>query len=95
MICDETSGYCPAKAKNRRCNDDSDGGLEVRDDGTHGETEDELREEYHARDDAHVGADAAGDGIRLITLVLVSLVEIVVVLREKYSGRFQPFALCS
>ncbi len=81
MVGDEDGGDGAAEAEHGRGHHDGHGGAGGRDDGPHGEGEDELGQEDHGGDYADVGADAADlDLLLLLAVAPTSWCRAVVVL---------------
>jgi len=81
VVGDEGGRDGAAEAQDGRGHDDGHGGAHFGHDGAHGQGQDELGQENHGRDDAHVGADATnlvflGAAARNVLVVLIVVIEI-------------------
>lgn len=89
VVSDEGRGDCAAEAEHGGGHDDDDRRADRRDQRAHGQREHELSQEDHARDDAHVRADAPS---RLAVLhralnILRKRPQIVITVRHKVFHR--------
>ena len=89
MICYKAGCHGPAETQHGGCNDNGDGRLEVGDDGAHAQAQDELGQKHHARDDTHVGTDAASDGLVVRGVLAISpallLLQVFIVLKNTFN----------